>query len=78
VINPLSLATDGFLSKSKKMQSLATDGFLSVFMYIIQIDENLNQSGKSNIKYIDNQTKPTDDEEVILIAVKTFMKIWDF
>lgn len=76
MINPLSIATNGYLSRDKKRLSIAVDGYLSPFVYFeIQSEtiEKLRKAGLLKVKT--HQDRLREDEEVLLI-INLFMKVW--
>ena len=84
MINVLSIATAGYLSKYKWPLSMATDGYLSVYAIIV-IDVGGIGVGKMEIRDIVKgeegleeriEAQQQDDSEVLLI-IQIFMMTWD-
>ena len=83
MIDVLSIATSGYLSKYKWPLSVATDGYLSIYA-IIAIDVGGFAGGKMEIRDIVREDKleerieaqQREDEEILLI-IQIFMLKWD-
>ena len=84
MIDVLSIATDGYLSKYKWPLSVATNGYLSVYA-IIAIEVGGFSGGKAEIRDViigDKsleeriEAQQREDEEILLI-IQIFMLKWD-
>ena len=84
MINVLSIATDGYLSKYKWPLSVATNGYLSVFAIIV-IDVGGFGGGRAELREViigedklDEriEAQQRDDGEILLI-IQIFMLTWD-
>ena len=88
MIDPLAIATNGYISKYKRSLSIATDGYLSVFaIIIIEFEERKGRKG-GKIKGIRKDQLYRNREELmknlkreeneVVTIINIFMIIWGY
>ena len=68
MIDVLSVASDGYLSKTDKTLAIATNGYISVFAIVVIPVEKKKKSKKGG--------RRRREEEEILIYIEIFMILW--